>query len=720
MEMEAKTREQLIAQIKILERQVKEVNEAEAQHTKAEMIREASEERFRLFFNSAPVGLSITTFQGAILNANKVVQDLLGYSLEELIGMNILEVYFEPAERQRLLNMLKESNQIRDFETTFRHKDGAVWTVLLNSDYIDIDNQKVLLTSIYDITRFKQLQADLREFEARYRFLFDIAPVGIIVTDFQGGMSGGNRAIQELLGYTEEELKTINVLDFYVDPTERQRLLELLQKSGEVRDFETRFKRKNGQVFTVLINSDLIEFRGKNKALLSSIRDVSNLKQIEAQLTQERDFTNAILDTAASLVVVLDQEGRITRFNRACEKATGYSFEEIQGQHVWESLSSNPALTKDKVEKLLAGNYPSTHENYWNTKSGEQRLISWSNTVLLDYEAKVEYIIATGIDITERKHAEEEIMESKNFLANLLESIPAPVFYKDLDGRYLGFNRAFEEFFGQTKDELIGKSVFDINPVELAKIYHSQDTVLFERPGTQTYEAQVKDARGFSHDVVFYKASTINSRGTVTGLVGTILDITERKEAEIELQEANRKLSSSITELEKRNAEMNQLSEMGEQLQSCQNIEETCDISAQYIRELFPASHGALYLISSDKDLAEAVEMWGDSISTQKMFAPLECWAIRRGRPHQVDDSHPGLLCGHITGSPAGRYLCVPMMVHGEAMGILHLHNSAPAEDQPKSTDRIYSEHQTQLALAVADHIAFALSNLQLRETQRR
>src|SRR5450756_672555 len=115
------------------------------------------------------------------------------------------------------------------------------------------------------------------------------------------------------------------------------------------------------------------------------------------------------------------------------------------------------------------------------------------------------------------------ILESKNFLATLLESIPAPVFYKDINGRYLGFNRAFEDFFGKTEDELIGKSVFDINPVKLATIYHVQDVELFERPGTQTYESQVMDTHGVLHDVVFYKAATVNFRGKVTGLIGTML-----------------------------------------------------------------------------------------------------------------------------------------------------------------------------------------------------
>ncbi len=196
-------------------------------------------------------------------------------------------------------------------------------------------------------------------------------------------------------------------------------------------------------------------------------------------------------------------------------------------------------------------------------------------------------------------------------------------------------------------------------------------------------------------------------------------EISVRKQAETELREANQKLATWVRELEERTAEMSQLSEMSEQLQSCQSIEEACTISARFIQKLCPANQGALYLIDTVKNLVEAVEMWGESEFTEKVFVPMQCWAVRRGRPHLVDDSHPGLLCGHIIGQQAGQYLCVPMMAHGEAMGILHLNHSSPETDQPGSAVRLYNEHKTQLALTVADHIALALSNLKLRETLR-
>jgi len=96
---------------------------------------------------------------------------------------------------------------------------------------------------------------------------------------------------------------------------------------------------------------------------------------------------------------------------------------------------------------------------------------------------------------------------------------------------------------------------------------------------------------------------------------------------------------------------------------------------------------------------------------------PLNCWAIRRGRIHLVDSSHPGKLCRHITGPQAGQYLCVPLIANSETIGVLYLNHTAPKQEQQKSTDRLSSNHNTQLILALGEHIALAIGNLRLRET---
>jgi PAS domain S-box-containing protein len=114
----------------------------------------------------------------------------------------------------------------------------------------------------------------------------------------------------------------------------------------------------------------------------------------------------------------------------------------------------------------------------------------------------------------------------------LLETIPNPVSYKDREGRYLGFNKAFETFFGKSKEKLIGRSAYDITTPELAKLYNDKDLELIGKPGVQIYDSQIIDAHNAMHDVIFYKASRNDAQGAATGILGAILDITERKKAE--------------------------------------------------------------------------------------------------------------------------------------------------------------------------------------------
>ncbi|MCL5098803.1 MAG: PAS domain S-box protein [Candidatus Omnitrophica bacterium] len=128
-------------------------------------------------------------------------------------------------------------------------------------------------------------------------------------------------------------------------------------------------------------------------------------------LKRERDFNTAVLETIGALVVVLDRDGRIVRFNRACELTTGYSSAEAQGQYLWDNLlpAEQVKPVKAVFAQLRAGQFPNQHENEWVTKSSARRLIAWTNTALPGANGDIEYVIGTGIDVTECRRAEKEI-----------------------------------------------------------------------------------------------------------------------------------------------------------------------------------------------------------------------------------------------------------------------------------------------------------------------
>jgi PAS domain S-box-containing protein len=172
--------------------------------------------------------------------------------------------------------------------------------------------------------------------------------------------------------------------------------------------------RSNGEEFPIeaAISHNTIE--GK-KFYTVILRDVSEHERVVEELRRQHEFIEAVLETAGALVVVLDRHGKILRFNRACEQTTGYSSEEIAGKTVWDVL-----LIPEEIDAVravfarLAGGEPrNEHENVWVSKDGRRRRIAWANTVITDSRGRADYIVATGIDLSELKQVQEQLRKTE-------------------------------------------------------------------------------------------------------------------------------------------------------------------------------------------------------------------------------------------------------------------------------------------------------------------
>lgn len=143
--------------------------------------------------------------------------------------------------------------------------------------------------------------------------------------------------------------------------------------------------------------------------------------------------------------------------------------------------------------------------------------------------------VALAARITEDLHkSEASLTEAQRMTQELIEALPNPIFFKGTDGRYLGVNKAWEKFFGMPREAFIGKTVHALYPnaPEIAERLHADDLVLWGHPGTQDYETVITTADGWRHDAIYYKATFTHADGSVAGLIGTIIDITERKDLE--------------------------------------------------------------------------------------------------------------------------------------------------------------------------------------------
>lgn len=160
--------------------------------------------------------------------------------------------------------------------------------------------------------------------------------------------------------------------------------------------------------------SEKLEFANRQLAELS--RELGKgLTQKKKDLQKERDFISTVLETSGALVVVLDPDGRIVRFNRACEQTTGYPFDEVKGRYVWDLflIPAEVEPVKAVFQKLQAGQFPSQYENFWVAKDGTRRIISWANTAVLGRAGQVEYIVGTGLDVTEVKQFQEQLRRTE-------------------------------------------------------------------------------------------------------------------------------------------------------------------------------------------------------------------------------------------------------------------------------------------------------------------
>lgn len=235
--------------------------------------------------------------------------------------------------------------------------------------------------------------------------------------------------------------------------------------------------------------------------------------------------------------VYVIQDGRFIHANATMARLFGYRQDEICGKLGPLDLiyPEDHTIARTEIDKRIDGGAKASYYRFRGQRKDGEIFDAEVFGVTTRFRERPA-IIGILTDISQRQRAERELADQLRFVAELLETIPSPVFYKDDKGRYLGCNKAFEDFLGKKRDALIGRSVFDISPPELAARYHAADQALFDNPGTQIYEAQVRSEDAGTRDVIFYKATFDRADGQLGGLLGVVLDITERKRLEARIR----------------------------------------------------------------------------------------------------------------------------------------------------------------------------------------
>jgi len=269
-------------------------------------------------------------------------------------------------------------------------------------------------------------------------------------------------------------------------------------------------------------------------------------------LQKEHHFISAVLEMAGALVIVLDRNGRIVQFNRACEEISGYTCDEVRGKYISDLFPVPEEMIP--VKAIAAGRFPDLHESYWIAKDGNVCLIAWSNTALSDGEGNAEYAIWVGLDITERKKMEEELRAGEERYRALIENVKEGVALIQ-DETLMFANEAFSGLFGyDSSAEIIGKNIISLVGQHFEPRFTEYlNTALGKRSWGLSFRGRclTKTGREFWAE----KLSSVISYKGKPAILLTVRDITEnmlweqtiKQEAEY-FRSENVKLKSSIGE----------------------------------------------------------------------------------------------------------------------------------------------------------------------------
>jgi PAS domain S-box-containing protein len=528
------------------------------------------------------------------------------------------------------------------------------------------------------------------------------------------------RVIQDLIRLREQEglLATQEALESSEGPRLVEQIADLILV---LQQEENRLLQQRSQEFQFAwVRTNLIAFGGLifTYLVLASVyflirRETAEREEAEGSLKQERDFTNAVIDTAGALVVVLDPEGHILRFNRAAEQLSGYSLAEVKNRLLWD-LGLIPPEDVPGVKQAfeqLKGNHSlflNRHENFWRTKQGALRLISWSNTALINAADEVEFVMGTGIDITDRKLAELALKESEERYRDLFENASDLIQSVDAEGHFLYVNRAWKETLGYDEAQVYQMTLFDILHPDCRE--HCQ--ALFQKLLSGEKVERVETAFLTASGETVWLEGNVNCRfedGVMVATRGIFRNITEQKKAAEELERQNRRAQL--------------LANLSLKIRESLDIAEILETAVAEIQALLKADRVLVYrfqpdgsgIISNEKTQPGIPSLMGEVIEDpcfQEKYAQL----YSQGRVRVVSDvESEGLEPCYLEllqKMQVRANLVVPLFLEQQLWGLLLAHQcSGPRQWQP---------FEMELLSQLASQIGIALTQAALLERERK
>ena len=521
--------------------------------------------------NTIGQGLLVTGGGWRFEFVNTAFASIVGQPIEDLIGKSMDE-FIIPEDLPMLLKHRSQrlAGKTTTYEFRLRRPDGKiVWVRATGVPRLIEDRVVGSILVVDDLTDQKEIEAALKAERDRAEIYLNIAEVILLALDTEARITLLNRKGYQIIGYEEGQLIGKDWINTCLRPQDYESVHEVNRRiiRGEIDPFEyyeNYVLTKNGGERCIAWHTTLLrDDGGKIIGTLSSGEDITERKHAEEELRDSEDKFRTLFNSASDAIYIHDLEGHFFEVNQAACDRLGYSREELLQMSPRDiDTSDSAAKVQGRIEEIIRVGHKIFESA--QVRSDGAVIPVEMNARLIDYKGN-KAVLAVARDITKRKHAEDALKESENkyrhltkvlgenleFIQHLIDAIPNPIFYKNINGIYEGCNSAFEKYLGLSKKEIIGKYAYDLSPRDLAERYQDMDQALINNPGTQVYESSVLYFDGTRHDVIFNKATYTDSSGRVLGLVGVILDITKRKRAEDALRESdqfNREIISSAKE----------------------------------------------------------------------------------------------------------------------------------------------------------------------------
>ena len=384
-----------------------------------------------------------------------------------------------------------------------------------------------------------ELQAALIDL-ANQKFALDQHAI-VSMTDVDGNITYVNDRFCGVSGYARGDLmgKNHRIFKSEVHPPEFYEEMWQTISAGGVWHGELCNRSRNGELYWV--RSTIVPFFDKDgspRQYIAIRTDITERKRIEARLLHSEERYRTLVDGLNEVVFRTDASGMWSFLNRAWYELSGNTVASSLGRFCLDFVHPDALQRARQVlDRMLQGDLESSRGEFRAIAADGS--IRWVEAIIRaerDSAGRVVGISGTLTDVTRRRQALEQLRDQLQFFRSVIEVIPIPINLKDNACRYVQYNKAFAEFHGIDREIWIGKTVFDLLSADEAIIHDKMDRLLLQQPGEQNYERRLVTHRGETRDAILRKATLLRSDGSVAGVVGTIVDITEAKRASEDLR----------------------------------------------------------------------------------------------------------------------------------------------------------------------------------------